>query len=341
MSLPQGCATQYRSFHMSEPATIPAPSGDVQSPATSGRAPEAPPTRAKLIAAFAAVYLIWGSTFLAIRYAIETMPPLLMAGVRFLVAGAMLYAWAAVREKVRPTRAQWIGTAIVGGLLLTGGNGAVSWSEQYVPSGLAALVVANTPLWMVLFEWARPGGDRPTARVVAGIALGFSGLVLLVGPGEIMGGSAVDPRSAVVLLFGTLAWAAGSIYSRSLRLPSSPRLSTGMQMLAGGGLLVVVGLLIGEGSRVDLDAISLKSALALGYLIFFGAIVGFTAYIWLLTVSTAARVSTYAYVNPVVALLLGWALADEPLNARTVLAAGVILAGVAVITLARSRKVAP
>ena len=297
-----------------------------------------PAPRAQLIAAFAAVYLIWGSTFLAIRYAIETMPPLLMAGVRFIIAGAMLYAWAAIREKARPTRTQWIGTAIVGGLLLTGGNGAVSWSEQYVPSGIAALVVANTPLWMVLFEWARPGGDRPTLKVILGIALGFIGLVLLVGPGDLMGRTSVDPRSAVVLMMGTLAWAAGSIYSRSLTLPSSPRMSTGMQMLSGGALLIVAGLLIGEGPRVNIEAISLKSALALGYLIVFGAVIGFTAYIWLLTVSTAAKVSTYAYVNPVVALLLGWALAGEPLNARTGVAAAVILAGVAVITFARARK---
>ena len=327
---------------MSEPA-ISAPPPDDALPGAGRPDAQLPPqgptaTRAKLIAAFAAVYLIWGSTFLAIRYAIETMPPLLMAGVRFIIAGAMLYGWAAVRERARPTRAQWVGTAIVGGLLLTGGNGAVSWSEQFVPSGLAALVVANTPLWMVLFEWARPGGDRPTAAVIIGIALGFAGLVLLVGPGELMGGTAVDPTSALVLLIGTLAWAAGSIYSRSLQLPSSPRMSTGMQMLSGGALLIVVGMLIGEGSRVDVDAISLKSALALGYLIVFGAVIGFTAYIWLLTVSTAARVSTYAYVNPVVALILGWALADEPLNARTILAAGVILGGVAVITFARTRK---
>ncbi len=299
--------------------------------------PRPPATRVKLIAAFGAVYLIWGSTFLAIRYAIETMPPLLMAGVRFIVAGAMLFAWAAIRERARPTRAHWIGTAIVGGLLLTGGNGAVSWSEQFVPSGLAALVVANTPLWMVLFEWARPGGDRPTAPVLGGIALGFIGLVLLVGPGDLLGRTAVDPASAIVLLCGTLAWAAGSIYSRSLDLPRSPRMSTGMQMLAGGALLIILGLLTGEGPRVDVGAISLKSALALAYLVFFGAIIGFTAYIWLLTVSTAARVSTYAYVNPVVALILGWALADEPLTGRTILAAGVILSGVAVITFAKSR----
>jgi len=302
-------------------------------PETTQARPRA--TRAQLITAFAAVYVIWGSTFLAIRYAIETMPPLLMAGVRFVIAGAILYAWAWFREGARATSKHWGGTAIVGALLLMGGNGAVSWAEQYVPSGLAALVVAVTPLWMVLFEWLRPGGDRPTRGVLVGVAMGFLGLVLLIGPGNIMGGRGLDARSAMVLTAGTLAWAAGSIYSRSLQLPRSPRLSTGMQMLAGGTLLIVVGALSGEVARVSVSAISTKSLLALLYLIFFGAIIGFTAYIWLLTVTTAARVSTYAYVNPLVALVLGWALADEPITARTLLAAAVILGAVAIITLAR------
>ena len=299
--------------------------------------PQARPraTRAQLITAFAAVYVIWGSTFLAIRYAIETMPPLLMAGVRFVIAGAILYAWAWFREGARATSKHWGGTAIVGALLLMGGNGAVSWAEQYVPSGLAALVVAVTPLWMVLFEWLRPGGDRPTRGVLVGVAMGFLGLVLLIGPGNIMGGRGLDARSAIVLTAGTLAWAAGSIYSRSLHLPRSPRLSTGMQMLAGGTLLIVVGALSGEVARVSVSAISTKSLLALLYLIFFGAIIGFTAYIWLLTVTSAARVSTYAYVNPLVALVLGWALANEPITARTLLAAAVILGAVAIITLAK------
>jgi drug/metabolite transporter (DMT)-like permease len=292
-------------------------------------------TRAQLITAFAAVYIIWGSTFLAIRYAIETMPPLLMAGIRFVIAGAILYAWAYFREGARANSKQWIGTAIVGALLLMGGNGAVSWAEQYVPSGLAALVVAVTPLWMVLFEWLRSGGDRPTAGVLVGVAMGFVGLVLLIGPGNIMGGRGVDARSAMVLTAGTLAWAAGSIYSRSLHLPRSARLSTGMQMLAGGTLLILVGALSGEAARFSMSAVSTKSLLALLYLIFFGAIIGFTAYIWLLTVTTAARVSTYAYVNPLVALILGWALADEPITARTLLAAAVILGAVATITLAK------
>ena len=293
-------------------------------------------SRAKVAAAFAAIYIIWGSTFLGIRYAIETMPPFLMAGTRFVIAGAMLYAWAAIREGARPTLRHWINTAIVGALLLTIGNGAVSWAEQFIPSGLAALVVAITPLWMVIFEWMRPGGDRPNAAIGAGLALGFIGLVLLIGPGEILGAGSVDPRSAAVLLMGTLAWAGGSIYSRSVALPSSARLSTAMQMLAAGALLLLVGAIAGEPSRVSFSAMSTRSILAVAYLVIFGSIIGFTAYSWLLTVSSAAKVSTYAYVNPVVALILGWSLADEPLNARTIVAACIVLAGVALITLARA-----
>jgi drug/metabolite transporter (DMT)-like permease len=266
------------------------------------------------------------------------MPPLLMAGTRFVIAGTMLYAWATIREGARATGRQWLNTAIVGALLLTVGNGAVSWVEQYVPSGLAALVVAITPLWMVIFESLRRGGDRPTGRILGGLALGFIGLVLLIGPADILGDTDVDPRSAAVLLAGTLAWAGGSIYSRSVVLPRSARLSTAMQMLAAGALLLAGGAIRGEVSSVSIEALSLKSLLAFGYLIVFGSIIGFTAYSWLLTVSSAARVSTYAYVNPVVALLLGWALADEPLGVRTIVAACVVLAGVALITLARARQ---
>jgi len=301
-------------------------------------------SRAKVAAAFAAIYIIWGSTFLGIRYAIETMPPFLMAGARFVIAGAILYAWAAIREGARPTRRQWVNTAIVGALLLTVGNGAVVWAERFVPSGLVALVVAITPLWMVIFEWLRPGGDRPNKQILGGLALGFVGLVLLIGPGDIMGGKAVDPRSAAVLLAGTLAWAGGSIYSRSVPLPSSARLSTAMQMLAAGVLLLIAGAIGGESTQVSLEAMSLKSVLAVVYLIIFGSIIGFTAYGWLLSVSSAARVSTYAYVNPVVALLLGWGLAGEPLGPRTVLAAGVVLGGVALITVAgagHAKQIAP
>jgi drug/metabolite transporter (DMT)-like permease len=292
---------------------------------------------AHLVAAFAAVYIIWGSTYLAIRYAIETMPPLLMAGVRFLIAGTILYSWGRFRERARASGAEWVGATVVGGLLLLGGNGAVSWSEQFVPSGLAALVVAITPFWMVLFEWMRRGGERPSARTTIGLAFGFAGLVILVGPSRI-GGEAVDTTSAIILLIGSLSWAAGSIVSRSLKLPGSARLSTGMQMLAGGAMLVVAGAIGGETAQLDPSAFSMRSILALAYLIVFGAIIGFTAYTWLVQNTTAARLSTYAYVNPLVAVVLGWAFAGEPLSPRTLLAGAVILAAVAVITVDRARK---
>lgn len=294
------------------------------------------PALPKLVAAFAAVYLVWGSTYLAIRFAIETLPPFLMAGARFLAAGGVLYAVMRARGEPRPSPVHWRSAAVVGGLLLFLGNGGVVWAEQTVPSGVAALLVATLPLWMVLLEWARPGGERPTGRVVAGLVVGFAGLVLLVGPSELVGGQRVDPVGAGVVLFAALAWAAGSIYSRSAPLPSSPFLATGMEMLAGGALLVAAGAVTGELGALDPAGVSARSALALAYLVVFGSLVGFTAYIWLLRVSTPSRVSTYAYVNPVVAVLLGWALAGEPLSARVLGAAAVIIAAVVLITRSRA-----
>jgi drug/metabolite transporter (DMT)-like permease len=286
----------------------------------------------KVALALATVYVIWGSTYLAIRFAIETLPPFWMAGVRFLVSGVLLYAWARWRGAARPSRVHWRSAALIGGLLLLGGNGGVVWAEQRVDSGLAALLVSTVPLWMVLFEWLRKGGTRPTLGVVAGLALGFAGLVMLVRPGS--GG--IDPVGAIVLLLACVSWAWGSLRSRHVPLPESPLLATGMEMLAGGALLMVLGLLTGEAGRLDLAGASLKSALSLGYLIVFGAL-GFTAYIWLLRVTTPALVSTYAYVNPVVAVFLGWALAGEPLTGGMLAAAAVILTGVALITVFRNR----
>lgn len=297
------------------------------------------PALPKLLAAFAAVYLVWGSTYLAIRFALETLPPFLMAAARFLVAGGVLYAVVRARGEPRPSLVHWRSAVIVGGLLLFLGNGGVVWAEQTVPSGVVALLVATLPLWMVLLEWARPGGERPTGRVVAGLVVGFAGLVLLVGPADLMGGGRVDPVGAGVVLFAALAWAAGSIYSRGAPLPASPFLATGMEMLAGGALLLALGVARGELGVLDLSAVSAKSALALAYLVVFGSLVGFTAYVWLLRVSTPSRVSTYAYVNPVVAVLLGWGLAGEPLSARVLGAAAVIIAAVVLIT--RSRTAPP
>ncbi|HYN20226.1 MAG TPA: drug/metabolite exporter YedA [Thermoanaerobaculia bacterium] len=290
----------------------------------------------KIALALATVYVIWGSTYLAIRFAIETLPPFLMAGVRFAIAGALLYGWARWRGVPRPSRANWKAAALIGTLLLVGGNGGVVWAEQRVDSGVTALLVSTVPLWMVLFEWLRRGGNRPTVGVVAGLALGFAGLVMLVRPQE--GGSgAVDPVGAAVLLLGCVSWALGSARSRHVALPASPILATGMEMLSGGALLVVLGLASGEAASLDPAAASAKSVLALAYLIVFGALIGFTAYVWLLQVAPPALVSTYAYVNPVVAMFLGWALAGEPITGGMLAAAAVILTGVTLITVFRNR----
>jgi drug/metabolite transporter (DMT)-like permease len=292
------------------------------------------PSRARIAAAFAAVYIIWGSTYLAILFAIETLPPFLMAGARFLTAGVILYVFVRLREGAETGRGHWRVALAVGAMLLLGGNGAVVWAEQHVPSGVAALMVATVPCWMVFLEWGRPGGVRPTGMVFAGLVLGTAGILILVGP-DALGSGRVDPVGALVLAAGSLSWATGSIYSRHARTPASPLLFTAMQMLMGGACLVAFGLLVGEAGRVDLDGVSLRSALALLYLILFGSLIGYTAYIWLLRVSTPAKVATYAYVNPLVAVLLGWALAGEALTTRMALAALVIVAGVVMITTRR------
>jgi drug/metabolite transporter (DMT)-like permease len=285
----------------------------------------------RVILAFAAVYLIWGSTYLAIRFAIETLPPFLMAGARFLVSGTILYLWARRRHPV-PSRTNWRAAALIGALLLLIGNGGVVWAEQRIPSGLAALLVAVEPLWVVLLVWAR--GTPPGGRVLAGLAVGFTGLFLLISPGEVLGGGAVDMLGAAVVVFAALSWAAGSVYAQRAPLPESPLLSTGMQMLAGGSLLLLAGTATGEWNRLDLAGATLRSWLALGYLIVFGALVAFSAYSWLVRNVEPSKVATYAYVNPVVAVLLGWLLASEPLSVRTGVAAAVIVGAVAFITTA-------
>ena len=292
-----------------------------------------------MAAAFLAVYLFWGATYLAIRVANETLPPLMMASARFLTAGAILYAWARTRAP-RPTRAQWRSTSIVGVMLLLGGNGCVVWAESNdrVPSGIAALLVAMVSLWLVLIDWARRGGVRPTRGVTVGLALGFTGIGLLVGPAELAGGTRVDPIGAAVLAFASFSWAAGSIYSRHVTLPDSQPLTTAMEMLSGGAALGLLGLLIGEPGRFDPTGVSTRSMAALGYLIVFGSLIGFSAYVYILRVSTPARVGTYAFVNPVVAVVLGWAILGEPLTPRTLAAAAVIIAGVAAITFSRGGR---
>lgn len=304
----------------------------------NARTATGPPPTLHLVIALGSVYLIWGSTYLAIRVAIETIPPFLMLAVRYIAAGLIMYVWGRITTGLRPTREQWIATAVVGGLLLVGGNGAVAWSEQHIPSGLAALLVAMSPLWMVLFDWARPGGVRPRPIVAAGILLGLVGVVVLVGPGEIAGGGRIDLLGAAVVLAGTLMWAFGSIYSRGATLPASPVLSIGMQMFCGGAIATVVSLVAGEQWEGVAGGMSTDSLLALVYLVIFGSLIGFSAYAWLLRSTTVARASTYAYVNPVVAVLLGWWLLDEPITGRTVIAALTILGGVVLISLGSLSK---
>jgi len=301
------------------------------------------PSRVKVVLAFAVVYIIWGSTYLAIKFAIQTIPPLLMAGTRFLVAGSILYAFMRARGTPAPPRDTWPPAAGVGALLLLGGNGALVWSEQRVPTGLAAILLATIPLWLVLLDALRKDGARLTGRVAAGLAVGLAGIGILVGPAKLWGSSRVDLLGAGVLVFGACFWAVGSLRSRGANLPPSPFLAAAMEMLAGGVMLIVVGLCFGEGGDLRWHAISWRSAAGLFYLIGFGSLAGFTAYIWLLGVVSTARLATYAYVNPVVAVFLGWAFLYEPLSAREILATATIVSAVALILFhpTRSMPVAP
>lgn len=290
------------------------------------------PSRGALLFAFAALYLVWGSTYLAIRVAIETLPPFLMAGARFLVAGGLLLAWVRFRGGPPPRPGEWRRSWITGGLLLVGGNGAVVWAEQWIPSGLVALLVASVPLWMVLVDWLWGRGPRPSAGLLLGMGWGLFGVGLLVA-GQGMGpGGPLGIVAGFVVVGGSISWAVGSILARYAPPASSPQGATARQMLAGGALLALAGVLTGEIGRLDPAAISLRSALALAYLVVFGSLVAFSAYVWLLQVSTPARVSTYAYVNPAVALFLGWALAGEPVGPRTLVASAIVLSAVMMIT---------
>ena len=292
-------------------------------------------SRAQIIAAFASIYLVWGSTYLAIRYAVQTIPPFLMGGLRFVVSGALLYLWAR-SQGARATRLHWRNAIIAGAFLLLGGNGAVVWAEQFVPSGLTALLVSILPFWLVIIEWVRPPRRRPSGAVLVGLVLGFIGMVVLVGPGNLGGRGDVRPLGALVLILGSLSWAIGSFWSRDARLPESGLLTTGMEMLGGGALLLIVGLLSGELSQFDIHRISGASAAGLIYLITFGSLIGFTSYIWLLDKVSPARLGTYAYVNPIVAVVLGWAIAGERLSVRTAVAAAIVICAVALITTGRS-----
>ena len=287
--------------------------------------------RVKVAAAFLAVYIIWGSTYLAIRIVEESLPPFFMAGTRFVLAGVIIYALCRLRGPVHESKSDWGRAFAVGGLMLLCGHGAVIYAEQWVPSGLTSLLVGTVPLWMALMDWLW-NRHKPSPRVAGGLALGFAGVILLAGGFEGLGASSVDVAGATIIVFGALLWANGSLYSRSAKFPNLGLLGTGLEMVAGGALLLVASMVTGEWSRIRLDLVSARSLGAWVYLVVFGSLVGFTCYIWLLKMVSTARASTYAYVNPIVAMFLGWALANEPITTRNIVAAVIILASVVVIT---------
>jgi drug/metabolite transporter (DMT)-like permease len=293
------------------------------------------PSRLKVLSAFLAIYLIWGSTYLAIRFGVATIPPFLMAGVRFLIAGSLLFAWELRRGSAMPTLVQWRSAAIVGGLLLLVGNGGVTWAEQSIPSGVTALLISTSPFWFVVLDWLLFRGARPTGQIVLGLAVGLFGVVLLIGPDRILQGGGFSIAGILALMISTFSWAAGSLYSRRASMPPSPFMATAAEMLTGGVLLLLFSAVLGEPFRLDPATVTGTSLLALAYLLVFGSLVGFTAYVWLLRFSTPARVSTYAYVNPVIAVVLGWTLGGEEMSGRMVVAALIIVAGVVLIVMRR------
>ena len=300
----------------------------------------AAPTKIRIIFAFAALYLIWGSTFLGIRFAIETIPPFLMAGARFLAAGLIMYAIAWSQGIGKSSWANWRTSLIIGACLLLAGNGGVTISEQYIDSGLAALIVAIVPIYIVLLAWATGMARRPIPVVWLGLVGGFLGVGTLLGP-ALRFSSSGGRHPAIgmsILLFSSFIWSAGSLYSRKAKHAASPFLTAAQQMICGGLLLLLAGVVTGETRRLHPSSMSILSLASFAYLVIIGAVVGYTAYIWLLRHCDPAKVATYAYVNPIVAVLLGAAFAGETLRMRTLVAAGLIIGSVALVITAQQLR---
>jgi drug/metabolite transporter (DMT)-like permease len=295
------------------------------------------PSRTGLTLAFTAIYLIWGSTYLAIRVAVETMPPFLMAAARFLSAGGLLFTFLRVRGAPWPTAQQWRANAVIGVFLLLGGNGAVVWAEQFVPSGLTALLIGVGPLFIVLTEWAWPGGLRPTMITMTALLLGFAGVTWLAAPWENGSAGGLHLGGVGAILLGCASWGIGSIYSRHAKHGADPFLASSLQMLGGGAALLVLALAHGDVTHFDAAAIAPRAWGAFAYLIGAGSLIGFSTFVWLMKHSTPARVATYAYVNPIVAVFLGWLILGEPITPRTLVASAIIVAAVALITTEKTR----
>ncbi len=319
-------------------ATLRVAAADVASTLRQVRSGAGTPA-ARIWFALGTVYLLWGSTYLGIKFAIATIPPLLMGSFRFLAAGAVLYLLAIRRGDTvgdRPATGQWLAALAIAGALLVGGNGGVILAEQYVPTGVVALFVATAPLWMAIIDRVVFGRRLPPL-VIVGLMIGFGGVAFLIGsPGSVH----VNLFGAALALAAPLCWASGSVFTRHVRLPVRPLVAASMEMLWAGVLFGVLSLVTGELGRVHWQGISRTSYLALLYLIVFGSLVGFSAYVWLLRSAPLSLVSTYAYVNPVVAVVLGAIFLGEALTLRILVAGGIILAAVALIVLARNRAAA-
>ena len=296
--------------------------------------------KVKVWIALLAVYIVWGSTYLAIRFAVETIPPFLMAGTRFLVSGLILYIWRRLAGDPNPTPRQWRSALIIGLLLLLGGNGILGWAEQYVQSGIAALMIASVPLWIVLIDTFRPASLKPDWKIMLGLLVGFGGLVLLVvSSSGISTSTGMNPLHIGALLLAALSWSFGSIFSRDTNMPKSSLMGTGIEMLGGSAGLFLVGTFTGEWQMVNFAAITLQSVLGLVYLITCGSLIGFVAFNWLLRNAPTSLVTTYAYVNPVVAIFMGAWLGNELINGRVIFAALIIVGSVFVINLSKQVKI--
>ena len=295
-----------------------------------------PPSRWLLLVAFALVYTIWGSSYLGIHFAIQTLPPFLMTSMRFLLSGAALIGWARVRGAPWPTLRQWRYSAIIGAMLFLVNNAGIVWAESHgIPTGVAAVLIATLPMWMVVLTWLKPGGTYPGHLVIAGMVIGFVGIILLARPEQ---GSSLNPLGVASLLIAAFAWAYGSLYAKTAPLPKSQTLSTGAQLFCGGALQFVLSILTGELPQFHPAQVSTLSWLSMIYLAIVSSIIAYSAFVWLMKVSTPARVSTYAYVNPVIAVLLGWQLAGEQITAQTMIATAIIIVGVILINVAKAKR---
>lgn len=306
-----------------------------------------PPTLPRILIAFATIYLVWGSTYLAIRVAVQTMPPLLMASGRFVLAGAILALVLAMTRGWNASTKQWRDNFVIGAFMLLGGNGLVVWAEKEIPSGIATLVISLNPIFVVLAEWliaayvGQQRGSRPNWLTVAGLALGFLGLAVLVGPAlYAQDASRLDPLRVLALVLACVSWTIGSLATRNLSQPAEPFTGAALQMLGGGVWLGVVGVACGELKHYSIADISLSSWLAWLYLLVAGSLIAFTTFVWLMKHVSPTTVSTYAYVNPIVAVFLGWLILDEVVGPRIFLATGIIVSGVALITYSKQRQAA-